>query len=409
MKPCANLPILMASSGEHDLTNGTVVKAEGVVEDVQLGQDESGPPEVWIKLRFTWAGKMYDLNVAESDRVYDLKSLIFSMTNVPPDRQKILGLVKGKLPPEEETISALKLTSGKKFSLVGTALGDELKDPSQSEEFPDVFNDLDLDFSENLQASRAYIFDRRNQRKIREATQRLRENLALMHPLREGKKLLVLDIDYTILDTKPLLEGSLPPIECARPGLHEFLEAIYPYYDICVWSQTSWVWLETKLHELGMIGSERNHYKINFGVLLFSLFDRIYEQWPAFLYLLPSIVLDKTCMFKVFSVRNGQQFPHHVKPLKIIWNLFPQYNASNTIHVDDLSRNFALNPGEGLKISAFKEAHTLRASEDRELEKLARYMVHIAILPDLKSIDHRDWKKIARSLRSEPQRGANIS
>ena len=34
-----------------------------------------------------------------------------------------------------------------------------------------------------------------------------------------------------ILDTKPLTSGSLPPAECARPGLHEFLEAIYPYYD----------------------------------------------------------------------------------------------------------------------------------------------------------------------------------
>ena len=53
----------------------------------------------------------------------------------------------------------------------------------------------------------------------------------IIHPLREGKKLLVLDLDYTILDTKPLTSGSLPPPECARPGLHEFLEAIYPYYD----------------------------------------------------------------------------------------------------------------------------------------------------------------------------------
>ena len=34
-----------------------------------------------------------------------------------------------------------------------------------------------------------------------------------------------------ILDTKPLISGSLPPEECARPGLHQFLEAIYPYYD----------------------------------------------------------------------------------------------------------------------------------------------------------------------------------
>ncbi|EJD02204.1 HAD IIID h [Fomitiporia mediterranea MF3/22] len=365
----------MATPDDQDANNDATVAAEGSVEDVQVASDESSAPEVWIKLKFTWSGKSFDLNIADTDRVYDLKSLLFSMTNVPPDRQKILGLVKGKLPPEEETIANLKLSSGKKFSLVGTPMGDELKDPSQLEELPDVFNDLDVDFSENPQASRAYIADRRNQRKIKEATRMLRDNLTLMHPLREGKKLLVLDIDYTILDTKPLIEGSLPPIECARPKLHEFLEAVYPHYDICIWSQTSWMWLEAKLHELGMIGSDRNNYKINF-------------------------VLDKTSMFKVFSVRNGQQFPHHVKPLKIIWNLFPQYNASNTIHVDDLGRNFALNPGEGLKISAFKDAHTPRALEDRELEKLARYMVHIASVPDLTTVNHKDWKKVARALLS---------
>lgn len=38
-------------------------------------------------------------------RVFDLKAALFSLTNVPPERQKILGLVKGKLPPDEERVS----------------------------------------------------------------------------------------------------------------------------------------------------------------------------------------------------------------------------------------------------------------------------------------------------------------
>lgn len=52
-------------------------------------------------------------------------------------------------------------------------------------------------------------------------------------------------------------------------------------------------------------------------------------------------------------------------------------------------RNFALNPSEGLKISAFKDAFSASAAEDRELDKLARYMVHIASAEDLTKVDHK--------------------
>lgn len=204
--------------------------------------------------------------------------------------------------------------AGKKFTLIGTPQGNEIKDPSRNscahvlaggslsehvlctelEFLPDVVNDLDVDFSDNPTAAAAYKNDQRNIRKVREATNKLK--IDIIYPLREGKKLLVLDIDYSrhtefvlvlflnflaaILDTKPLTSGALPPAECARPRLHEFLEAIYPYYDICIWgvvffavpcpdqladgfhrSQTSWIWLETKLVELGMLGSDRN-YKV---------------------------------------------------------------------------------------------------------------------------------------------------
>ncbi|KAG1877674.1 HAD subfamily IIID h [Suillus subalutaceus] len=329
-------------------------------------------PETKIPLTFKWSGREYKVDLLGSDRVYDLKTSLMSLTKVPPERQKILGLVKGKLPPRSRE-EYLRIT-GKSFTLVGTPEGDEIKDPSKLEFLPDVVNDLDVDFTDNPAAAAVYKNDQRNIRKVKEATEKLQINI--IHPLRDGKRLLVLDIDYTILDTKPLTSGSLPPAECARPGLHEFLEAIYPYYDICIWSQTSWIWLEAKLVELGMVGSTRNYQ------VLFVL------SW----------FLDKTCMFTVFTERNGQPYAHHVKALQIVWNHFPQFSAKNTIHVDDLSRNFALNPNEGLKIHAFKNAHTEQAQADRELHKLARYMVHIVAIEDFRTLRHKAWKHELRRL-----------
>ncbi|PCH37715.1 HAD IIID h [Wolfiporia cocos MD-104 SS10] len=333
--------------------------------------DSQCPGKQWFHLEFRWGGKDFSVDIEASDRVYDLKGLLQSLTDVPPQRQKILGLIKGgKLPPDEERIGDLKLITEKKFTLIGTPQGHEIKDPSQVDFLPDVINDLDVDFSANPAAAEEYINDLRNQRKVREHTQKLKINI--IHPLREGKRLLVLDIDYTILDTKPLTSGALPPSECARPRLHEFLEAVYPFYDICIWSQTSWIWVETKLIELGMLGGGRN-----------------YER----------AVLDKTSMFTVFSKREGKQFKHSVKALQIIWNHLPQFNASNTLHVDDLGRNFALNPGEGVKIPAFKDAGTPRAMADRELDKLARYMIQIATThDDFRNVNHKDWRTIANSL-----------
>jgi len=35
-------------------------------------------------------------------RVFDLKAALHYLTRVPPERQKILGLVKGKLPPDQD-------------------------------------------------------------------------------------------------------------------------------------------------------------------------------------------------------------------------------------------------------------------------------------------------------------------
>lgn len=63
------------------------------------------------------------------------------------------------------------------------------------EAMPDVVNDLDVDFTDNLAASRSHQQDARNIRKVKEATRDLKVNI--IYPLRTGKKLLVLDIDYS--------------------------------------------------------------------------------------------------------------------------------------------------------------------------------------------------------------------
>jgi len=129
--------------------------------------------------------------------------------------------------------------------------------------------------------------------------------------------------------------------------MDEFLTNAYKYYDLVVWSQTSWRWLETKLTELGML------------------------IHPGYRF---CFVLDKTSMFTVKSTRrNGTSVNHHVKPLQIIWSKFPQWGSHNTVHIDDLSRNFALNMGSGLKISAYYRKKS-KAKRDVALQALSQYL-----------------------------------
>lgn len=40
-----------------------------------------------------------------------------------------------------------------------------------------------------------------------------------------------------------------------RPHMDAFLTAVYEYYDLAIWSQTSWRWLELKLTELGFLSN----------------------------------------------------------------------------------------------------------------------------------------------------------
>nr|KAJ3413603.1 hypothetical protein HK105_002034 [Polyrhizophydium stewartii] len=259
-----------------------------------------------------------------------LKRLLEDETHVHPTRQKLLGLVKGKLPADDVPLRSLELKDPHPFIMMGTA--------------------------------------QRHQPPLR----RRQTHIRIINEPRPNRRLLVLDLDYTLFDCKTPSNNIM---DLARPGLHEFLAAVYPYYDICVWSQTSWRWVEAKITELGMLLHSK--YKIAF-------------------------VLDETSMFSITSMarttRDGRPARHMVKPLELIWSKFPdRFSAKNTIHIDDLSRNFVLNLQSGLEISPFRNGPASQAT-DRELYALSRYLLLLVIVPDFRTLDHKQWKTFGNPL-----------
>ena len=157
--------------------------------------------------------------------------------------------------------------------------------------------------------------------------------------------------------------------------MDQFLAAVYPHYDLVVWSQTSWRWLETKLIELGMLAHPG--YKFCF-------------------------VLDKTSMFTVTSTRrDGSSVTHHVKPLQLIWSKFgDRWSSKNTVHIDDLGRNFALNLTSGIKISAYYRKKS-SARRDAELLGLSRYLEELAISNvDFDQVEFEYWQEVVSGKRN---------
>lgn len=73
---------------------------------------------------------------AESSRIYDFRSSVEQLTNVPPTRQKIVGLGKGKLDTKLDSarFGSLELKKGGliKFTLIGTPEAMALKEMDAS-------------------------------------------------------------------------------------------------------------------------------------------------------------------------------------------------------------------------------------------------------------------------------------
>eukprot|EP01012_Entosiphon_sulcatum_P016781 TRINITY_DN21663_c0_g1_i1.p1 TRINITY_DN21663_c0_g1~~TRINITY_DN21663_c0_g1_i1.p1 ORF type:complete len:348 (+),score=76.62 TRINITY_DN21663_c0_g1_i1:26-1069(+) len=307
--------------------------------------------------------------------VRQLKEDLFALTNVRPERQKFLGLAKGRIPADSAKLQECNLRPGQRFILMGTPEADipaditstKLLEYSVDEEGyeADAQNDQDIaSLPENIEALQYRLGE--GQREI-----------IIMHAPRPGKRLLVLDIDYTVFDCKSeRLDISI----LKRPHLDQFLGLVYKYYDIAFWSQTSWRWVEAKLTEMGLL--LHHDFRVSFILdreHMISVTDRNYYQ--------------RKQKEKRKDGEDKKVKKYEVKPLAVIWNKFPQwFHAANTVHVDDLERNFVMNRRNGLRISAYRNAATAYRT-DRELLLLGAFLVSVKDCSDFRDLELNAWRE----------------
>lgn len=310
---------------------------------------EEGLEEITLTVK--WSGKEYIVRVCGDDTITELKRRICEVTNVLPKRQKLLyPKMASKLGDDSVLLSQLNIKPNVKMTMIGTIEDEIFVDQVDA---PEVVDDFEIGQDEVVDIKDKDSNKQKLNRRINQY------KLKLRNPCREGKKLLVLDIDYTLFDHRSAAEN---PLELMRPYLHEFLTAAYSEYDIMIWSATGMKWVELKMNQLGVLNNP--NYKI-------------------------TALLDHMAMITVQSDHHGT---FDCKPLGLIWAQFPEfYSSKNTIMFDDLKRNFVMNPQNGLTIRPFRKAH-LNRNSDQELVKLTRYLLAIAELSDLSSLNHKNWE-----------------
>jgi len=288
--------------------------------------------------------------------VLDFKKAIEDLTCVRPERQKLLNLkYKGKPADDETKMNVIGLKPGAKIMMMGSLESSVADAQNVPENLPPVLNDLDIE-EEEVAIENRQDYLSKVERRVKEY------QVKILNEMRPGKKLLVLDIDYTLFEHRSTAETGA---ELMRPFLHEFLTSAYKNYDIVIWSATSMKWIEEKMKLLGV--SKHSDYKIAF-------------------------YLDSLAMITIETQKYGVI---EVKPLGVVWGKYSHYTPSNTIMFDDLRRNFLMNPQNGLKIRPFRQAHQNRDT-DRELVRLTSYLEDIAALEDISSLNHGKWESFRK-------------
>jgi RNA polymerase II subunit A small phosphatase-like protein len=186
-----------------------------------------------------------------------------------------------------------------------------------------------------------------------------------------GRILLILDLDET------LIHASEKPLERAadfsvygyhvyrRPFLDEFLAQCGRHFDLAVWSSASDPYVR-------------------------AVVERIFPD-PAQLKFVWG--RSRATLSRSFRDTDGLSDPwdhrHYLKPLAKVkragWRL------ERVLIVDDTPAKCIRNYGNAVYARAYEGA-----ADDDELELLARYLVGLADRPNVRSIEKRRWRELAR-------------
>ena len=176
---------------------------------VMLGTDA---PNDSVDIHVKWRGSTYSFSLQLSTNLSELKLLIQGLTNVSPESQKLIGLSKKagtKLNPNAtlEWHQPVLKNGAINITLIGTPDAEIAELKEKVHELPSVFNDFSHEFSP---ATKEW-------QQLQEFSQKT--SIHFINEPRPGKKLLVLDLDHTLLDFSS--KEDISPLEM-KVYLHVF-------------------------------------------------------------------------------------------------------------------------------------------------------------------------------------------
>ena len=126
-------------------------------------------------------------------------------------------LIIGKPPADDTLLLNLNLKNGAKIMMMGSS-EQAIKDVSEVVNDTSVINDFEEEIAQQLSTEYREEYLNKVENRVKSY------EVKILNEPREGKKLLVLDIDYTLFDHKSTAETGR---ELMRPYLHEFLATAY--------------------------------------------------------------------------------------------------------------------------------------------------------------------------------------